>query len=574
MAQSDWIIGTRPNKRFSWWTRANAGEVLPDPVTPLAWSLLWERSLLPGWGDGYVSFGCLMPEEAADDPPAMAGVFAGYFYLNLSAVRMSGVRMPGGSVEAIDFSFFGGHPDTPPYAAQPQDESPKCTAALTERLGWIMSVSSWPELEQDADAANEACRNRPDFSSLNDEGLVARARSIVPLGRRLYAHHVWSGLSAGIAHSAATAVLTGLQRPELLTELIAGLGVIESAQPVLALWDLSRQVRESPVLSALFDENVDGLLGRIRVAGQTADASVNAFLGGFEAVIRRYGSRAPTDWDLASPSWEVQPDLPIVLLDRLRLAADDASPRHHGDLLRSRREALTAQLLGQVADSPEVQQGLQATLNAAAFFAAARERTKSNLVRAINEMRLPLHVLAGRHLDDPTDLFLLLDDELDGFVKDPAALVHTLASRRARYRSLFELEPPFFVDQPVAMSALPKRTDRVDPEPARPGTVLTGAPGCSGQATGRARIIVDPYQPDRLQPGDVLVAPLSDPSWTSLFVPAAAVVVDVGSAVSHAVIVSRELGIPCVVSVQDATTRIPDGATVLVDGTAGTVTLL
>jgi pyruvate,water dikinase len=50
MAQTDWIIGTRPNKRLPWWTRANAGEVLPNPVTPLAWSLLWEKSLLPGWG--------------------------------------------------------------------------------------------------------------------------------------------------------------------------------------------------------------------------------------------------------------------------------------------------------------------------------------------------------------------------------------------------------------------------------------------------------------------------------------------------------------------------------------------
>jgi pyruvate,water dikinase len=487
---------------------------------------------------------------------------------------MSGVRMPGGSVEAIDFSFFGEHPDTPPYVAQPEDESPECTEALAERLGWIMSVSSWPELDQDSEAVNEARRTRPDLFGRDDEGLLARARSIVPLISGLYTHHVWSSLSAGIAHGAVTAILTGLQTPELITELLSGLGAIESAKPVLALWDLSRQVRESPVVSAMFDDGVDGLMDRMGVVGETGDASVNSFLDAFAGVILRYGSRAPTDWDLAAPSWELQPDLPIVLLDRLRLAGDEASPHRHGDLLRDRREALTAEVLGQLADNPEVQQGLQAALPATAFFTAARERTKTNLVKAINEMRLPLHQLARRHLDDPADLFLLLDDELDAFVKDPVALVATIASRRAQYRCLFELEPPFFLDQPVAISSLPKRADLARPEPARPGTVLTGAAGCSGQATGRARIVLDPYQPDRLQPGDVLVAPHSDPSWTSLFVPAAAVVVDVGSAVSHAVIVSRELGIPCVVSVKDATTRIPDGATVLVDGTAGTVTLL
>jgi pyruvate,water dikinase len=71
-----------------------------------------------------------------------------------------------------------------------------------------------------------------------------------------------------------------------------------------------------------------------------------------------------------------------------------------------------------------------------------------------------------------------------------------------------------------------------------------------------------------------LVAPLTDPSWTPLFVPAAGIVVDVGAALSHAIIVSRELGIPCVVSATDATKRIPDGAMVRVDGDNGVVTVL
>src|SRR4029077_7801045 len=105
------------------------------------------------------------------------------------------------------------------------------------------------------------------------------------------------------------------------------------------------------------------------------------------------------------------------------------------------------------------------------------------------------------------------------------------------------------------------------------GTVLAGVPGCPGQATGRARVVLHPSDPAGLEPAQVRVAPLPDPSWTPLFVPAAAVVVDVGAQVSHAVIVSRELGIPCVVSVTGGTKRIPDGAMVTVDGTAGTVTV-
>ena len=73
---------------------------------------------------------------------------------------------------------------------------------------------------------------------------------------------------------------------------------------------------------------------------------------------------------------------------------------------------------------------------------------------------------------------------------------------------------------------------------------------------------------------DILVAPITDPSWTPLFVPAAGVVVDVGAPLSHAIIVSRELGIPCVISATDATRRIPDGAMLEVNGSNGVVTVL
>jgi pyruvate,water dikinase len=103
---------------------------------------------------------------------------------------------------------------------------------------------------------------------------------------------------------------------------------------------------------------------------------------------------------------------------------------------------------------------------------------------------------------------------------------------------------------------------------------LAGLPGCPGVAEGIARVILDSNDPSALQPGDVLIAPITDPSWTPLFVPAAAVVVDVGAALSHAIIVSRELGIPCVISAIGATRNIPDGATVRVDGNTGIVTVL
>ena len=106
------------------------------------------------------------------------------------------------------------------------------------------------------------------------------------------------------------------------------------------------------------------------------------------------------------------------------------------------------------------------------------------------------------------------------------------------------------------------------------GDVLSGIPGCPGIVRGHARIVLDPSDPGALGAGDILVAPMTDPAWTPLFVAAGGVVVNVGAPLSHAIIVSRELGIPCVVSVNEATERIPDGALVEVDGTNGTVTIV
>ena len=71
-----------------------------------------------------------------------------------------------------------------------------------------------------------------------------------------------------------------------------------------------------------------------------------------------------------------------------------------------------------------------------------------------------------------------------------------------------------------------------------------------------------------------MVAPLTDPAWTPLFLAVDAVVVNVGGQVSHAVIVSRELGLPCVVAVEDATERIADGSLIEVNGTTGEVIIL
>ena len=87
-------------------------------------------------------------------------------------------------------------------------------------------------------------------------------------------------------------------------------------------------------------------------------------------------------------------------------------------------------------------------------------------------------------------------------------------------------------------------------------------------------MVLDPSDPGAIGPGDIMVAPTTDPSWVPLFLAAEAVVVNVGAVGSHAAIMCRELGIPCAVSVVDATSRIPDGSTIEIDGSTGAVTIV
>lgn len=101
--------------------------------------------------------------------------------------------------------------------------------------------------------------------------------------------------------------------------------------------------------------------------------------------------------------------------------------------------------------------------------------------------------------------------------------------------------------------------------------ILTGSPGSPGLARGPARIVNDVSEFGKLQPGEVLVAPATNPAWTPLFQRAAAVVVDTGGSASHAAIVAREYGIPTVMGTFDGTRKLRDGQWIQVDGSRGLV---
>ncbi len=341
------------------------------------------------------------------------------------------------------------------------------------------------------------------------------------------------------------------------------------------MWTLSRTARGGAV-GALFDQGVDGLHERITASD---DPEVVAFRTALEEFLAEWGFRGPAEWELRALTWGVKPSLALGTIDRMRGVDDDQAPSLKNAQRVTEREAASATVREILAGNAEASGQFEAALNAAALWLRGRERSRTTAAMLMHELRLPALELGrrmtdGGHLDAPAQVFMLFADELPAFLSDPAALTATLAERERVYLELFDLEPPFVVIGEAPPLGEWKRRSGQTHTAVTAGEVIQGVSGCPGVYRGRARVLLDSTDPSALEPDEILVAPITDPSWTPLFVAAGAVVVDVGAPFSHAAIVSRELGIPCVVSATDATGRIPDGALIEVDGTAATVTVI
>lgn len=567
-----WITDWEPSERFPVYTRANAGEILPNPVSPLGWDLIWEEGVSKGWADGAHRQGVFTPEESNPDQPDYIACFGGYLYLNASMIRINGERTPGLSAEAMDAAFLGNHPDVPPYIAQEGDQRPELTEKIEEVQAWVMSLEELPEeLAEDREKILSIRSQRPDLSAASDAELVARARSLKPLVREFFEpYQVYGTMSA--TGPTVLGALCGEIDPALPGRLISGLGGIDSAPPSMDMWLLSRQVNESEDLTAAFDAGVAGLMERLANSD-----SGNAFLNDFLGFLAEHGARGPYEWDAASETWEVKPESALAAIDAMRHADESLSPTNRHAAAVADREAAEQEVREVFAGNEEALATLDLGIRTARVFIAGRERTKLTSMLTNHEIRLPMYELGRRMtergvLSTPRDVFLLRDAELDSFIDNPEQMADLIQERSEGFAALSSLQDPFIVN-----GVVPPLSDwgerGIPSQPADAGEELAGVPGSPGIVTGKARVITDPSDPQGLEPGEILVAPITDPSWTPLFIPAAGVVVEVGAPLSHSVIVSREFGIPCVTGVFEAVSKIPNGAIISVNGVTGTVTI-
>ncbi|WP_037357330.1 PEP-utilizing enzyme [Amycolatopsis orientalis] len=571
-----WVVDNDPSPKFPIYTRGNVGEVFPDPVAPFSWTIWGIPHAEPGWIEALERFGAVDAAEFTPGVMESLGVFGGYAYLNVSITRIFGARVPGLSPEAIDATFFGAEAaSAPPYVPGPNDESAEHAERSGKTLEWILTATEVPELAATRDRIRKIRAERPDLATLSDAELLERTRHLInTYWRDLWVDHIFMTHCSLVAPGILTAVATELGDPALITKLISGLGEVDSARPASALWALSRTVRGSSALSAAFDAGLDGLRERVAAAGSEGPA----FLDAFDQFVYEFGARGFNEWEMRSRTFETHPELAWAAIDRMRNAPDESDPALSRERLAAEREATVEQIAGKLAANPEVQGQFLAGAQSAKTFLTSRERTKTNVITLVHEGRVAMRELGRRFVErglfaEIEDFGLLTDDEWTKLLADPDSVAHLVSERKAQLGELLALEPPFIVAGEVPpVDTWRRRTS--DVSPVVPGDVLQGVPGCPGTVTGKVRIVRDPADPRGLEPGEILVTSITDSSWTPLFVAASGVVVDQGATVSHAVIVSRELGVPCVVSAADASRRLRDGQTVTVDGATGTVTIV
>lgn len=338
----------------------------------------------------------------------------------------------------------------------------------------------------------------------------------------------------------------------------------------LSLWALSEQVQADPSTAHLVRGTPPAELARDYRQGELPPP----FQQSLSRFLATYGHRGVAELDEGQPRWSEDPTYVLgILAGYLRLADPARSPAVQFRHAAAEAEAMVAELTHRARRKNRLRGLLVGfCLGRARALAGLREMPRFCLTLLVARVRALLWPIgeelarAGR-LSQADDIFFLTLPEVHAALA--GSDLH--AEVRAR-RALYDQER---VRRHVPLVLLSDGTEPMVARPAVAGvasSALQGTPASPGIVTAAARVILDPHGA-HLEPGEILVAPSTDPGWTPLFLQAGGLVMEMGGAMAHGAIVAREYGIPAVVGVLHATERIATGSRITVDGVAGTVVI-
>ncbi|HEV8622826.1 MAG TPA: PEP-utilizing enzyme [Acidimicrobiia bacterium] len=505
-----------------YWTTTNAAEAIPGVLTPLGWSL-WgpcgERTMRRVFYEiGGLPKSVL--EMPADERDRVIGVFFGRIAINVDTFVRIGNAMPGAKGTDLADQMLGYVPDELPTGS-------------TWRRYPIVLAKFPPVFLRMPGRAKQLCADtgqwyRSVIGTVDGLNLDA-ARRLFRAARARFDEAVYVqtlNTTTGIQpiFQQLTALATKAEVDP--STLMVGHGSHAETQLVQDCWDCSR--------------------------GQL----------GLDDLVARHGFHGPGEGHVHGTVWRQDRGPLERVLETYRAMPDHRDPARESARNTAARQAAERQLLSSL--SALQRPGARLVLRLAERYLPLRGGCKAAFLQSLDVCRAAsrrmgdLLAEAGM-LEAPDDIFYLTCDELLG--EPPSDVGRTVEARRAERDGYLDVEIPV--------------SWRGDPEPVMTKAVdrenkLEGIGVSAGEVTGRAQVVTDPADVE-MDIGDILVACTTDPSWASVMYPAGALVVEIGGQLSHAAVIARELGIPCVMGIRDVTKAIRTGDLVRVDGTAGTI---
>lgn len=435
--------------------------------------------------------------------------------------------------------------------------APKATGRRVQRL--VEQLRQSPQLDASADAA----------------AYLAAAESLLLSGLRL-AFRISPVMLAGMQSFALARRLLGtLAETQECQLVLGGSPTNPTTQMNLALFRLAEALQVDATSRSLLQH-----LPAEQLAREYQHGRLPALLQqGLARFLQAYGHQSVCELDLGVPRWSEDPTYVLTLLEGMLSGLEGAERAQAPSLQLQRADRAARAMIATLSQRARHGHWLRGWLvrfflHRAHALAGFREMTRFVVGLVMAQARALLWpvgaalVKAGR-LNQAEEVFFLTLPEAHAALAG-ADLREQVSARRATFeRELGRRQVPLVL---LSNGTVPTTHPEPTPNTVPTERVLQGTPASPGRVTALARVILDPHHA-RLAPGEILVAPSTDPGWTPLFLQAAGLVMEVGGATAHGAIVAREYGLPAVVGVAGATEHIRTGSRLTLDGGTGIVTI-
>jgi len=565
------------------WDNSNIVESYAGVTTPLTFS--FARSV---YEDVYRQFCAVVGVEDALIErnrhvfANMLGLVRGRVYYNLLNWYRTLALLPGFSLNRAFMERMMGvrekldDPPEPPRAASRGRDALRVARMLRKLAAASRGLArEVPAFHARVDAAL-APLAREELSSWDADALLALYRRLeeellrhwqTPLVNDFFAM-IWFGVLGRLVEKWLPEA-----PPTLVNDLLAGEGGIVSTEPARRVMALARDVSADPALRAAFERQPDdaALWREIESA-----AALRPLREAMRAYLERFGDRCTNELKLETVTLGESPEFLVQMVRayvRSGMTDPDATREREREIRRAAEARVRASLRGP-------RRGVfLGVLRRTRERVRDRENLRFERTRVFGVVRriflgLGARLAAAGLLAEPRDVFWLRVEEVFGVLDGTATagdLRSLVGQRKAEFAAYerghapperFEtFGPPVLSFDSLAPAAPPADAD---------AATLKGTGCCPGMVRARVRVVTDPRDAGELD-GCILVAERTDPGWTLLFPPAAGLLVQRGSLLSHSAIVAREMGLPCIVGIPGLMGTLRDGETVEMDGATGLV---